>query len=211
MLKLISKFVLNVFPSVAASVIGGYIVHSYIYARPVAPAVTVSAPAWTADTARIDGAPVAMPVPVVEKAVATETPVASPQRPEAAAISSRSARGPARTASERFNVTHRGGHALLPAPQREHAAHGAMLMPAVETVSDPQGAESPIGPPIDLVATPVRSGLDRLIPPVAEMALVKRLSALSTDLETMLVSQTRSAADGVAMTAKSVFHAMMPR
>lgn len=208
MLKLISKFVLNVFPSVAASVIGGYIVHNYIYARPAAPAVTASTPARTADTAGTGGVPFAVPVPVIEKTVATEMPAASPQRP----ISSQSVRGPARAAGERFNIAHRGGHADVMAPQREYAAaRGVVPMPAIELAADAKRAEPPAGPPIDLLAASARPGPGRLIPAVTEFPLVRRLSALSADVETMLVSQTLSVADGVATTAKSVLTALSPR
>ena len=216
MLKLISKFVLNVFPSVAASVIGGYIVHNYIYARPAAPASTLAS---KADTVAIDDAPFAMPIPVVDKAVATETPAASRQRPEAVAISSRNLDEPKRTVGERLNVVHRGGHVGMAASQRERVSTrvaaappaAAAVTPAINLVPEAQDVEMPARPRIDAAAASARTGLDRLIPPMAEMPLIKRLSALSTDVETMLVSQTQSAADGVATTAKSVLHAVLPR
>ncbi len=56
-----------------------------------------------------------------------------------------------------------------------------------------------------------RTDPDRIVPPTAELPLMKRLSAFSTDVETTLVSQTQSAADGIVTTAKSVFHAVLPR
>lgn len=214
MLKVISKFVLSIFPSVAASVIGGYIVHNYIYARPAGPA-----PAVTASAAGTTGAPVAMPMPVNVKVVEAETPPASQPRPMPEAVSSRNVHGSARTTGERLGVARRGGHPVVLASQRERVpARGAaspaaapVLMPALDLVPEPQRVEAPAQTRIDTASALMRGDADRMMPRVAEFPLMKRLSALSTDVETMLVSQTQSAADGVVTTAKSVFHAILPR
>lgn len=217
MLKLVSKFVLNIFPSVAASVIGGYIVHNYIYARPAAPVPAVTAA--TAEAVGGDGSPFAAPIPVSAKVVEAETPTASQPRPTPEAMPSRTIHRPARTVGERLGVARRGGHSVVLASQRERVpARGAaspvaapVLMPALDLVPEPQRVESSVGTEVDTAAAPTRADPDRLIPRVAELALIRRLSALSSDVETMLVSQTQSAADGVVTTAKSVFHAMLPR
>ena len=45
MLKYVSKFTVDILPSVVATVIGAYIVNHYINVRPEAPAAAVSVPA----------------------------------------------------------------------------------------------------------------------------------------------------------------------
>lgn len=236
MLKFISKFVLNIFPSIAASVIGAYIVHNYIYVKPAEPppAVTASALAPIADDGEVGRAPSIMPIPVSAKAA--EAPAVARERAEPDTIAStsdktatsrdkhsavhvRSAHVLARAASERLGIAHRGNSrsAETSAAQRERVQasaaataaprSGPILMPAVDLVPDEQAGEAAVQPRI--AAT--RSDPVRILPAATEMPLMKRLASFSNDVETKLVSQTLSTADDIVTAAKSAFHTVMPR
>lgn len=237
MLTFISKFVLNIFPSVAASVIGAYIVHNYIYAKQAEPPPVVAASAVASkpvDVA-VDHEPAIMPIPVNVRVVEAEAPAVARERAESDTIAStsektatsrdkhsavhmRSAHTLARAASERLGVVHRGSRATgTPAAQREriqasNAAtglprSGPILMPAVDLVPDPQVGEATVLPPV--AAT--RTDSVRILPAAAEVPLMKRLASFSNDVETKLVSQSLSTADDIVTAAKSAFHTVMPR
>lgn len=237
MLTFISKFVLNIFPSVAASVIGAYIVHNYIYVKPAepTPAVAVSAVASKADDVAMGRAPSIMPIPVNAKIAEAEAPAVARERAEPdtivpasektatggdkhSAVHVRSAHTLARPASERLGVAHRGSRvAETPAAQRERiqasnaatatARSGPILMPAVDLVPDEQVGEAAAQPRV--AAT--RADPVRVLPSTSEMPLIKRLASFSNDVETKLVSQTLSTADDIVTAAKSAFHTVMPR
>lgn len=247
MLKFISKFVLNIFPSVAASVIGAYIVNNYIYisAKPAESpsAIAASMFAPKADGTRADNVPSVTPIPVNIKVVEAEAPIAAPERAEPgmvvpasetttagrdkrSAVHMRNAHPLARSTGERPSVANRGGRlAETSALSRERVHAGIattstarslpppnqILMPAVDIVPDEQNREAAAQARIGTAASPTHVGQDRIIPPATELPLMKRLSVFSTDVETTLVSQTQSAADGLVTTAKSVFHAVLPR
>lgn len=241
MLKFISKFVLNIFPSVAASVIGAYIVHNYINAKPAEPPPAVAASTLASKVdygVRADG-PSIMPIPVNAKVVEAEAPVVARERAEPGPIAStsekaatgrdkhsavhvRNAHVLARAAGEHSGVVNRGGRlAENSATQRGHlqgnnagspaVRSGPILMPAVDFVPDERSRDAPAQARIGTMSGTPRTDPDRIVPPTAELPLMKRLSAFSTDVETTLVSQTQSAADGIVTTAKSVFHAVLPR
>lgn len=236
MLKFISKFVLNIFPSIAASVIGAYIVHNYINAKPAEPppVVTASALAPKADDGEVGRAPSIMPIPVSAKVA--EAPAVARERAEPDTIAStsdktatsrdkhsavhvRSAHVLARAASERLGIAHRGNSrpAETSAAQRERVQasaaatatprSGPILMPAVDLVPDGQIGEAAVQP---RVAT-TRADPVRILPVAAELPLMKRLASFSNDVETKLVSQTLSTADDIVTAAKSAFHTVMPR
>jgi hypothetical protein len=237
MLAFVSKFVLNIFPSVAASVIGAYIVHNYIYVKPAEPprAVAASAVASKAVDVVVGHEPSIMPIPVNAKVAEVEAPAVARERAESDAIAStsdktatgrdkhsavhmRSAHALARAASERPAVANRAGRsAETQTSQRERvqanspatpaARSGPILMPAVDLVPDEQVGEAAVQPRI--AAT--RADPVRILPSTSEMPLMKRLASFSNDVETKLVSQTVSTADDIVTAAKSAFHTMMPR
>lgn len=236
MLTFISKFVLNIFPSVAASVIGAYIVHNYIYVKPAVPtpAVAASTVASHANDDAMGRGPSIMPIPVNAKVAEVEAPTVARERAElnAIAVASekaatsrdrhsavhvQSAHTVARAASERLGVAHRGSRAETQPAQRERIQasnavtatprSGPILMPAVDLVPDEQVGEAVVHPRVDATrADPVR-----ILPTAAEMPLMKRLASFSNDVETRLVSQTLSTADDIVTAAKSAFHTVMPR
>lgn len=237
MLAFISKFVLNFFPSIAASVIGAYIVHNYINAKPAEPlpAVTASAVTSKADVA-VGREPSIIPIPVNARVAEAEAPVVARERAESDAIASTSDKTAtsrdkhsavhvrnthvlARATSERLGITHRSNSrsAETSAAQRERVQasnaatpttrSGQILMPAVDLVPDEQVAEAAIQPQI--AAT--RADPVRILPAASEMPLMKRLASFSNDVETKLVSQTLSTADDIVTAAKSAFHTVMPR
>lgn len=237
MLTFISKFVLNIFPSVAASVIGAYIVHNYIYVKPAEPppAVAASTIASNADDVTMGRGPSIIPIPVNAKGAETEVPAVAHERAEPDAIAStpdktatsqgkhsaihvRNAHVSARAASERPGITHRNSRsAETSAAQREHvqASNTAIvttrsdpiLMPAVDFVPDEQAGEATAQPRI--AAT--RADPVRILPATSEMSLIKRLASFSNDVEAKLVSQTLSTADDIVTAAKSAFHTVIPR
>lgn len=236
MLTFISKFVLNIFPSVAASVIGAYIVHNYIYVKPAEPpAVTASAVASKAVDVVVGHEPSIMPIPVNAKVAEAEAPAVARERAEPDTIASTSdktatsrdkhsavhvpsAHTLARAASERLGVAHRGSRAAeTPAAQRERiqasnaapatTRSGPILMPAVDLVPDEEVGEATVQPRV----TATRADPVRILPSTSEMPLMKRLASFSNDVETKLVSQTLSTADDIVTAAKSAFHTVMPR
>lgn len=237
MLTFISKFVLNIFPSVAASVIGAYIVHNYIYVKPAEPppVVATSAVASKADDAAVGRQPAIMPIPVSAKVAEVEAPAVARERAESDKIAStsektatnqdkhsavhvRSAHTSMRAASERLGVAHRGSRAAeTPTALRERLQasgaapatprSGPILMPAVDLVPDEQAGEAAVHPQVDAT----RGDPVRILPSASEMPLVKRLASFSNDVETKLVSQTLSTADDIVTAARSAFHTVMPR
>lgn len=236
MLAFVSKFVLNIFPSVAASVIGAYIVHNYIYVKPAEPPPAIAASvASKADEAVVDRGPSIMPIPVSADIAEAETHAVARERAETDTIASasdktasrgkhsavhmRNAHVLARAASERLGIAHRRDNrsAETPAAQRERVQasnlatpvvrSGPILMPAVDLVPDAQVGEAAVQPQVEAT----RAGPVRILPSASEMPLVKRLASFSNDVETRLVSQTLSTADDIATAAKSAFHTVMPR
>lgn len=236
MLTFVSKFVLNIFPSVAASVIGAYIVHNYIYVKPAErpPAVAASV-ASKADEAVVDRGPSIMPIPVSADIAEAETHAVARERAETDTIASasdktasrdkhsavhmRNAHVLARAASERLGIAHRRDNrsAETPAAQRERVQasnlatpvvrSGPILMPAVDLVPDAQVGDAAVQPQVEAT----RAGPVRILPSASEMPLVKRLASFSNDVETKLVSQTLSTADDIVTAAKSAFQTVMPR
>lgn len=237
MLTFVSKFVLNIFPSVAASVIGAYIVHNYIYVKPAEPprAVAASTVASKAVDVVVGHEPAIMPIPVNAKIAEVEAPAVARERVETDTIAStsektatsrdkhsavhmRSAHTLARAAGERSAVVNRAGRsAETLAAQRERvqanslatpaARSGPILMPAVDLVPDEQVGEAAVQPRVDAT----RADPVRILPSASEMPLMKRLASFSNDVETKLVSQTLSTADDIVTAAKSAFHTVMPR
>ncbi len=236
MLKSISKFVLNVFPSLAASVVGGYIVHNYINVKPLAqpPAVAASMLTTKADDAAIDAARFVMPVPVNARVSETETPAVAGDRTKSGSVAStsgstvtgrdkpsavyvRNANGSARAAGERLEGANHGRRSAQMSVQRERlqvssaatatSRSGPIVMPAVDLVPDEQAGGAGVQPRV--AAT--RDDPVRIFPSTSQMPLMKRLASFSNDVETKLVSQTLSTADDIVMAAKSVFHTVMPR
>lgn len=237
MLTFISKFVLNIFPSVAASVIGAYIVHNYIYVKPAVPppAVAASTVASNADDVAMGRGPSIMPIPVNAKIAEAEAPAVARERAEPdliaatsekaamsrdkhSAVHMRSAHTLVRAASERLGVAHRGSRAAeTPAAQRERiqasnaatatTRAGPILMPAVDVVPDEQVGRAAVQPRVDATL----ADPVRILPVAAEMPLMKRLASLSNDVETKLVSQTLSTADDIVTAAKSALHTVIPR
>jgi hypothetical protein len=240
MLKFISKFVLNIFPSVAASVIGAYIVHNYITAKPVeAPsATTASTVTPNASSAGVDNGPSVIPIPVNAKVADVEAPAVTHERADRSsavstsdstatgrdrhsAVHVRSAHALSRSARERLGVADRASRSAETSPsQRERvqvsnaatpaARSGPIVMPAVDFVPDQQAGQA-----MDQLRIGMTSGSTRADPmsilPSAEMPLMKRLAGLSNDVEAKLVSQTLSTADDIVTVAKSAFHAVVPR
>ena len=234
MLKFISKFVLNIFPSVAASVIGAYIVHNYITAKPAEPppAATASAVAPKSDSAGMDDGVSVMPIPVNAKVAEAEAPAVVPERAnrESTAIGRdrhnavhvRSAHALARSARARLGlVDHAGRPAETSTSQREHvqasnavipaARSGPIVMPAVDFVPDEQGGQATDQPRAGMSSSSTPAGPMRILPSTTEMPLMKRLASFSNDVETKLVSQTLSTADDIVTVAKSAFHTVVPR
>lgn len=241
MLAFISKFVLNIFPSVAASVIGAYIVHNYIYAKPAEPppAVAASALASTADDVAMGRVPSIMAIPVNAKVAEAEAPVVARERAEPdtiasttektatgrdkhSAVHARNARLIARAAGERLGVANRGRRpAETSLSQRERlqasnaatpaARSGPILMPAVDLVPGEHTGEAADPSRIAMNSGSMRADPVRIFPAAAEVPFVKRLASLSNDVETKLVSQTLSTADDIVTVAKSAFHTVMPR
>lgn len=236
MLAFVSKFVLNIFPSVAASVIGAYIVHNYIYAKPAEPPPAVAASvASKADDAVVDRGPSIMPIPVSAKVAEAEAAAVARERAESDTIAStsdktasrdkhsalhtRNAHVLARAASERLGIAHRRDNrsAETPAAQRERVQagnvatpvvrSGPILMPAVDLAPEAQVGDGAVQPRVDAT----RAGPVRILPSASEMPLVKQLASFSNDVETRLVSQTLSTADDIVTAAKSAFHTVMPR
>ena len=236
MLAFVSKFVLNIFPSVAASVIGAYIVHNYIYVKPAEPPPAVAASvASKAHEAVVDRGPSIMPIPVSADIAEAETHAVARERAETDTIASasdktasrdkhsavhmRNAHVLARAASERLGIAHRRDNrsAETPAAQRERVQasnlatpvvrSGPILMPAVDLVPDAQVGDAAVQPQVEAT----RAGPVRILPSASEMPLVKRLASFSYDVETRLVSQTLSTADDIVTAAKSAFHTVMPR
>jgi hypothetical protein len=238
MLAFVSKFVLNIFPSVAASVIGAYIVHNYIYVKPAEPPPAVAASvASKADEAVVDRGPSIMPIPVSADIAEAETHAVARERAETDTIASasdktasrdkhsavhmRNAHVLARAASERLGIAHRRDNrsAETPAAQRERERVQA------SNLATPVVRSGPIlMPAVDLVpdaqvgdaavqpqVEATRAGPVRILPSASEMPLVKRLASFSNDVETRLVSQTLSTADDIVTAAKSAFQTVMPR
>lgn len=237
MLAFISKFILNIFPSVAASVIGAYIVHNYVYARPAEPpsAVATSAIASKAVEVAVGREPSIMPIPVNTMVAEAEASAVARKRAEPdpitatsdkttigrdqnSAVHVRNAHTLARTARERLGLAHRDNRAAETlAAQRERiqastaatvtTRSGPILMPAVDLVPDEQVGEATVHPR----AAATRADPVRILPSTSEMPLMKRLASFSNDVETKLVSQTLSTADDIVTAAKSAFHMVMPR
>lgn len=119
MLKIVSKFTMDILPSVIATIIGAYIVNHYIVTKPEAPAAAAASPADPkAVTAKADVKPASLPQPGVtakgisEKAMleqtAAERPAVAEKPAGAEKPAEKSADKPAETAS-------------LPADTRRHA------------------------------------------------------------------------------------------
>ncbi len=238
MLTFISKFVLNIFPSVAASVIGAYIVHNYIYVKPAVPppAVAASTAASKTDDVAMGRVPSIMPIPVNAKLAEAETPVVARERAEPdtivatfektatnrdkhSAVHMRSAHTLARAAGERLGVANRRSAETSSQRERLQASNaatpaapsGPILMPAVDMVPDERIGEAADPSRIGMTASQTRADPVRIFPAAVEMPFVKRLASLSNDVETKLVSQTLSTADDIVTAAKSAFHTVMPR
>src|SRR5258708_37515425 len=110
MLKYVSKFTLDVLPSLLATVIGAYIVNHYIVAKPDAPAVAAVSSTEPKAEAKASGTPsdvASVPEPGVrakgisEKSVSDKTAVekATVEKPAVEKPAEKSADKPAETAS----------------------------------------------------------------------------------------------------------------
>ena len=223
MLKILSKFVLTIFPSVAASVIGAYIAHNYINARPAERASAVAAAASRTDDARADdseigGLPNVIAIPVNAK-VATEASGATSEPPQRSATFSAPERMPA--SRERRSAVHmRTAHTVKRTSTSEHARGvasatplpqaGPVVMPAVDLVPPAQTEAVTAAAPANAASGAARADSGRFMPSV-EIPLLKRLASFSNDVETELVSRTMSTADDIATAAKSAFRVVMPR
>jgi hypothetical protein len=154
MLKYLTKFVVDILPSVAATVIGAYIVNHYIVAKPETPAAAVSAPrkaTAAGKPAEVSNLPEAgvkakgmsertlMERTASEKATVTEKPAEK-------ATESKPSEAPAETAS------------IPPAEPRRHQPTPrektvAKVTPAQQPAAVPAAASAPL-PPAEAAAAP---------------------------------------------------------
>jgi hypothetical protein len=238
MLKFISKFVLTIFPSVAASVIGAYIAHNYINAKPADQTSAVATSVLTpgADSAAGNAVLPVTPIPVNARVADAAVSAASRSRVTSDDVAStgesaapgrdrhaahpRHVNAAARAAGERLGIAHRSRAVEVSGSPRERVHTGnvetsaapahPVLMPAVDLVPDDQSAPSPAQGEIGVTSDATRAGPDRTFQ-AADIPLMKRLAGLSSDMETKLVSQTLSTADDIVTAAKSAIQAVMTR
>jgi hypothetical protein len=163
MLKYLTKFVVDIFPSVAATVIGAYIVNHYIVAKPEPPAaaaVTTAQPKATVaskpveKSAEVSNLPEAgvkakgmsertlMERTASEKAMVTEKPAEK-------ATESKAAEAPAETAS----IPPAESRRHQPAP-REKAVAKVTPAPVQQPAAVPAAAAAPSSPPAEAAAAP---------------------------------------------------------
>jgi len=234
MMKYLSKFVLDILPSIAATVIGAYIVNHYIIAKP-----TPAAPAAVASTAAPRSP---TPIPDVKSAPATADTTAPPvvrdvvQKPAPSKLASekaaekpaneKSAGAPtarqdandlARAAIERLRGSNPVNQSVeaVTRPREVHRVSVAAA-PAAEPVAQPASmtAMQPL-PPAIAIATPAvrideKVDSDRLIPP-ADIPSASGMFGLAAGGASAATASHTTVADDVVAAAKSVFQAVLPR
>ena len=148
MLKYLSKFALDILPSVAATIIGAYIVNHYIVSKPGADAPVAAAVSTAAPKSEAKGVPeAARPAetsadlkakPGSEKAAADKPADKSTEKPaETASIPADTRRHPS-TASREKAV-----RVILPAPVQPAQGQAA---PAVASATPPPSVEAAVAP-----------------------------------------------------------------
>ncbi len=160
MLKYITKFAMDILPSVAATIIGAYIVNHYIVAKPDAPAAAVASSADPKKTdAKADGKPSVsvtggLPQPGVtakgisEKAMIEQTAAEKPAVVEKPV--EKSADKPAETASVPAETRR---HA--PAPrEREKVIAKSVVAPVAPAVAAAPVVAAPAAPAAEAAAAP---------------------------------------------------------
>lgn len=233
MIKFVSKFVLEVLPSIAATVIGAYIVNHYIIAKPATqPAAAVASTAVPA-TADADAKPPeargnvkqAADKPAQhEHAAARIIPVAStPAESRRVAEEPREANELARAAIERLRASNapvRPAEASARSHELQRASVVAIpsvqpLPPAINiatsAVEEPRpadGRQSMMQPRI--AADAAANDPDRLIPP-ADIPFASRLFGGSENSSLAPAAPHTTVADDMFAAARSVFHAVLPR
>jgi len=237
MIKFVSKFVLEILPSIAATVIGAYIVNHYIIAKPATqPAAAVASTAVPA-TADADAKPpearghvkqaadkpaqhehaAARIIPVVstpaESRRVAEEPREANELARAAIERLRASNAPVRPAeaSARGHELQRASVVTIPSVQPLPPAIN-ITTPAVEEPRPADGRQSMMQPRI--AADAAASDPDRLIPP-ADIPFGSRPFGVSENrLENSSLASAAphtTVADDMFAAARSVFHAVLPR
>jgi hypothetical protein len=185
MLKYVTKFVVDIFPSVAATVIGAYIVNHYIAAKPDAPAAAVVSTAQP-------------------KAAAPSKPVAKPTEVSNLPEAGVKAKGMSertlmeRTASEKATVTEKPAEKAIESKPAEAPAETASIPPAEPRRHQPSLREKVIAkvtpaPVQQPAAVPAAAPAP---PPPAETAAAPEEHRDANDLARAAIERLRSIADG---------------
>jgi hypothetical protein len=202
MLKYVSKFTLDVLPSLLATVIGAYIVNHYIVSKPDAPvaaAASTADPKGDAKTAKAETSDVAnVPEPGVrakgisEKAVLEKSTAEKPAADKPAA--DKTADKPAETAS-------------IPSETRRHQP-AAREKTVAKTVPAPQPSFAPAVVPV--VATPSVVAAPNPVPPV-EAATPAEERRDANDLARAAIERLRGMTDSSPHAQEAARTADTPR
>ncbi|MCA1456732.1 hypothetical protein I6F35_26535 [Bradyrhizobium sp. BRP22] len=196
MLKYLTKFVVDIFPSVAATVIGAYIVNHYIVAKPEAPA------AATVSTAQPKAAVASKPV---------EKPADVSNLPEAGVkakgMSERTLME--RTASERATVTEKPAEKAAESKPADAPAETASIPPAEPRRHQPAPREKAVA---KVTPAPVQQpAAAPASPPPAEAAVAPEEHRDANDLARAAIERLRGGGDGAARLPETARVTEVPR
>jgi len=184
MLKIVSKFAMDILPSVVATIIGAYIVNHYIVTKPDAPASAAVSPADPKAEARTEAKGDAKPASVVgglpqpgvtakgisEKAMLEQTAAEKPAVAEKPAGAEKPADKPTETAS-------------LPAGSRRHA-------PAPREKALAKSVAAPVAP-----STPAVAAAPVVTAPAAEVAAVPEEHRDANEMARAAIERLRGTGD----------------
>jgi hypothetical protein len=184
MLKYLTKFTVDILPSVAATVIGAYIVNHYIVAKPETPAAAVSTPQPKAAAAS---------KPAEKPAEVSNLPEAGVK---AKGMSERTLME--RTASEKATVTEKPAEKATESKSAEAPAETASIPPAESRRHQPAPREkavakvTPAPAPVQPVVAPAAASTS---PPPAEAAAAPEERRDAADLARAAIERLRGIAD----------------
>jgi hypothetical protein len=199
MLKYLTKFVVDIFPSVAATVIGAYIVNHYIVAKPEAPA------AAAVSTAQPKAAVASKP---------SEKPAEVSNLPEAGVkakgMSERTLME--RTASEKATVTEKPAEKATES-KSEGPAETASIPPAEPRRHQPAPRERAVGKvtPAPVQQPAVAPAVAPASPPPAEAAAAPEEHRDANDLARAAIERLRGGGDGVPRVQETARVTEVPR
>ncbi|MCA6106074.1 hypothetical protein [Bradyrhizobium cenepequi] len=200
MLKYLTKFTVDILPSVAATVIGAYIVNHYIVAKPEAPA------AAAVSTAQPKAAAASKPV---------EKPAEVSNLPEAGVkakgISERTLME--RTASEKATVTEKPAEKATESKPAEAGAETASIPPAELRRHQPAPREKAVAKltPAPVQQPAVAPAVAPASPPPAEAAAAPEEHRDANDLARAAIERLRGGGDGAPRVQETARVTEVPR